>query len=292
MAITLGPNQYGKAEVRLVTVTRDGPVHTIKDLTVSTALRGDLADTHLTGDNRKVVPTDTQKNLVFALAKEQPVGQIEAFGLRLGRHFVASYPSITGATVRIEEHGWQRIAVDGQSHEHAFARSVEEKRTTEITVDGGRLRVVSGVADLVVLKSTGSEFHGFAKDRYTTLPETTDRILATAVNATWRHATVDRDDAGWAASFTGARDAMLAAFATTHSLSLQQTLFAMGKAVLESDPEIVEVRLSLPNKHHFAVDLAPLGMTNDNEVFYAADRPYGLIEGTVLREGHEAQLGY
>ena len=277
MAVHLGPNQYGKAENRLVTVSRNGSEHSLRDLTVSTSLRGDLAATHLTGDNSGVVPTDTQKNTVYAFAKEAPVGEIEEFALRLGRHFVGSFDQITGARVLIDEHGWGRIPANS----HSFVRGSDEKRTTAVTISGSDAWVVSGLRDLVVLKTTGSEFHGYPRDKYTTLPETSDRILATAVSAQWRFAGLDVD---WAKSFVAARDALLAAFADTHSLSLQQTLYAMGTAVIESRPEIVEVRLSLPNKHHFVVDLSKFGLVNDNEVFYAADRPYGLIEGTVLRD--------
>jgi urate oxidase len=281
MGIVLGPNQYGKAENHLVTVTRDGPVHTIRDLTVSTALRGDLADTHLTGDNAKVLATDTQRNTVHVFAKREPIGEIEDFALRLGRHFVSSQEPITGARVLVDEHEWRRIEVGGVPHDHAFSRGGDEKRTAAVTIDGDRAWVVSGLRDLVVLKSTGSEFHGFPRDEYTTLPETGDRVLATSVTARWRHTATDVD---WAASFTEVRRLLLEAFATKHSLSLQQTLHAMGEAVLLGSPEIAEVRLSLPNRHHFPVDLSPFGLTNDNEVFYAADRPYGLIEGSVLRD--------
>ncbi|MEU7477505.1 factor-independent urate hydroxylase [Lentzea sp. NPDC042327] len=277
MAIVLGPNQYGKAENRLVTVSRNGSVHTIRDLTVSTSLRGDLADTHLTGDNAKVLATDTQKNTVYAFAKEAPVGEVEDFALRLGRHFVGSQEPITGARILVDEHSWNRI--DG--HDHAFVQGSNEKRTTAVTIEGAQAWVVSGLRDLVVLKSTGSEFHGYPKDPYTTLKETDDRILATSVTARWRYTGTDVD---WATSFTEIRSTMLRTFADKHSLSLQQTLYAMGEAVLNTRPEVAEVRLSMPNKHHFPVDLSPFGLENDNEVFYAADRPYGLIEGSVLRD--------
>ncbi|HEX8868280.1 MAG TPA: urate oxidase [Lentzea sp.] len=277
MAIVLGPNQYGKAENRLVTVSRNGSVHTIKDLTVSTSLRGDLADTHLTGDNAKVLATDTQKNTVYAFAKEAPVGEIEDFALRLGRHFVGTQEAISGARILIDEHSWDRI--DG--HDHSFVQGSNEKRTTAVTIEGSQAWVVSGVRDLVVLKSTGSEFHGYPKDPYTTLKETNDRILATSVTARWRYTSTDVD---WAKSFAEIRSIMLKTFADKHSLSLQQTLYAMGEAVLNARPEVAEVRLSMPNKHHFLVDLSAFGLENDNEVFYAADRPYGLIEGSILRD--------
>ncbi|HET6504935.1 MAG TPA: urate oxidase [Amycolatopsis sp.] len=284
MAITLGPNQYGKAEVRLVTVTRDDAVHHLKDLTVSTALRGDLAASYLTGDNSGVVTTDTQKNTVYAFAKESPVGEIEDFALRLARHFVTEFGQLNRARIMIDEHAWDRIPVAGTPHDFAFSRSSGETRTAAVTLVDGRAWTVSGLTGLVVLKSGGSEFHGFPREKYTTMPDTDDRILATAVTARWRYRDTEVD---WAACFTEIRRILLETFATKHSLALQQSLYAMGEAVLKARPEVAEIRLSLPNKHHFAVDLSPFGLTNDNEVFYAADRPYGLIEGTVLRDDED-----
>jgi urate oxidase len=281
MAITFGDNQYGKAEVRLVHITRDGDRHQIKDLNVSSALRGDFADAHLTGDNAKVVATDTQKNTVYAFAQQYGVGEIEEFGLRLGRHFVDDFEWVTGAKITIEEYGWDRISVDGGEHGHAFSRTGGGTRTTVVTIDGDQAWVVSGLTDLVVLKSTGSEFWGFPRDRYTSLAETNDRILATAVTARWRYASTDVD---WAKSYADVRRILIESFAVKHSLALQQTLYYMGEQVLEAHPEVAEIRMSMPNKHHFLVDLSPFGLPNDNQVYYAADRPYGLIEGTVTRD--------
>jgi urate oxidase len=275
VGITLGDNQYGKAETRLVRVDRDAGRHELIDLNVTVALAGDLAETHLSGDNAHVLPTDTQKNTVYAFAKRHGVGQVEEFALRLARHFVDGQPPIARARVSIEEYAWRRLGP------HSFERSAAETRTTTATYDGTDAWVVSGLAGLVLLNTTGSEFWGFARDEYTTLPETKDRILATAVTARWRHAGVEAD---WAGSYAGAREALVRAFAETHSRSLQQTLYAMGRRVLEQRPELVEVRLSLPNRHHLLVDLAPFGLENPNEVFVATDRPYGLIEGTVLRD--------
>ncbi|KID31113.1 factor-independent urate hydroxylase [Prauserella rugosa] len=281
MGMSLGPNQYGKAEIRLVTVDRQGPVHHLKDVTVSTSLRGHLERTHLTGDNADVVATDTQKNTTQAFARDG-IGEIEDFALRLAEHFTGSFEHITGARMLISEHGWNRITVGGTPHDHAFSRAGDEERTTAVTVQDGQAWVVSGVTGLTVLKSTGSEFHGFPRDRYTTLAETDDRILATAVTARWRYASTT--GINWSESYDAIRRALLETFATKHSLSLQQTLYAMGEAVLEARPEVAEIRLSLPNKHHFLVDLSPFGLDNPGEVFYAADRPYGLIEGTVRRD--------
>jgi urate oxidase len=282
MAVTFGDNQYGKAEVRLVRVTRNGERHELKDLNVSTALRGDFAAAHLVGDNAHVVATDTQKNTVYAFAKQFGVGTIEEFALRLGRHFVDSFEWVTGAKVSVEEYHWDRIEVDGVPHDHSFTRADAGTRTTVATIEGSAAWVVSGISNLVVLKTTRSEFTGFPRDRYTTLGEDRDRILATAVTARWRYAEVDNVD--WDKSFSEVRRILLASFAGKHSLALQQSLYFMGEQVLEARPEVAELRMSMPNKHHFLVDLAPFGLTNDREVYYAADRPYGLIEGTVARD--------
>lgn len=285
--VRLGANQYGKAEVRLVRVTRDTPRHEIEDLTITTQLRGSaLADSYTSGDNAKVLATDSQKNTVYAFAREHGVHSPEEFLLRLGRHFTTAFDWYDGATLSAEQHSWSRIPVDGREHDHAFVRDGSGTRTATVQFDGDDVHVLAGVTDLTVLKSTGSEFHGFPRDGYTTLAETDDRILATSVTARWRYLP-DAVDAGidWNAVHAGVLDRMLATFADLHSLALQQTLFAMGKAAIEAFPELAEVRFSMPNKHHFLVDLAPFGLDNPNEVFFAADRPYGLISGTVVRDG-------
>jgi urate oxidase len=280
MGIVLGPNQYGKAEVRLVHVDRSTPRHVITDLNVTTQLRGDFSATHLRGDNSAVLATDTQKNTVYAFAREHGVGEPEDFALLLGRHFLGTLPEVHGARIEIDAYRWERIPVDGAEHDHAFTRAGAERRTTIVQLEGDDFWVVSGLADLTVLKSTGSEFWGFPRDRYTTLAETNDRILATSVTARWRYAT----EVAYGPAYAPIRAALLETFARTHSLALQQTLYAMGSAVLESFPDVAEIRLSMPNKHHYLVDLSPFGLDNPNQVFMAGDRPYGLIEAAVTRE--------
>jgi urate oxidase len=281
MAIVLGANQYGKAEVRVVAVDRSTPRHTLVDLNVSSSLRGDFAAAHTAGDNAHVLTTDAQKNTVFAFARDG-VDSPEAFGLRLARHFAGSYPWITGARVAVESYGWERITVDGAEHEHSFRKAGAEVRTAVVTVDGDEAHVLAGLSDLVVLKTTGSEFWGFPRDRFTTLAETRDRILATAVTARWRY--TDADGLPFDESFARVRSLLLETFASTHSLALQQSLHAMGEAVLEQFPGIAEIRMSMPNKHHFLQDLSAYGLDNPDVVYHADDRPYGLIEGAVVRD--------
>jgi urate oxidase len=285
MTIRLGANQYGKAENRLVRVYRDTPRHQIRDLNVSTSLRGHFEDAHISGDQSDVLPTDTQKNTVFAYAKEKGVASIEEFALTLADHFIATAPAAEGARVAVEEYAWDRIPVDGAGHDHSFVRTGGGTRTTVVNVDGSgsdrQAHVISGIEDLTILKSTGSEFHGFLKDSYTTLQETDDRILATSLVARWRYAHTDVD---WDKSYDAVKSLMLQRFAEIHSYALQQTLYGMGEAVLEQHPEVAEVKFSAPNKHHFLVDLSPFGTDNPGEVFIAADRPYGLIEASVVRD--------
>lgn len=285
--IILGDNQYGKAECRLVRITRNTSVHEIEDLNVTSQLRGDFEACHTDGDNSQVVTTDTQKNTVYAYAKEHGIGSPEQFLLTLGRHFVDDFTWVSGGRWEAEQYAWSRIVADGTPHDHAFVRTGQETRTTIVQIDGDETHVVSGLTDCTVLKSTGSEFHGFPRDAYTTLPETDDRILATSVTARWRYGELSEDITAFDfnAAYAAIRDTMLETFATLHSLALQQTLFAMGKAVLETYDVVAELKFSMPNKHHFLVDLAPFGLDNPNEVFFAADRPYGLIQATVLREG-------
>jgi len=285
MGIVLGPTQYGKAETRVVRIYRDEAEHQIRDLNVSTALRGDFTEAHLRGDQANVLPTDTQKNTVYAFAKEKGVRAIEEFALALARHFADDVEPVEAARVDVDEYRWERATAGGQPHPHTFVRSGQEIRmATAIIAGAGGSRaswLLSGLRDLVLLKSTGSEFAGFLTDQYTTLGETHDRVLATSLTARWRYA---RPEADWDAVYDDVRRLLVDRFAAVHSLALQQTLWEMGQAVLRAHEDIAEIRLSAPNKHHFLVDLAPFGLENPGEVFHADDRPYGLIQCAVQRD--------
>ena len=283
MGVTLGHNQYGKAETRVVRVYRDDEPHELVDYNVSVALSGDFADIHLTGDNAKCLTTDATKNTVNAFAKEhgEEARQPESFGLALARHFVEDVHPVHRARIKLEMYPWRRLSHAGSPHPHAFVRVGDYVRTATVTYEGGRAWIVSGVRDLVVLKTTDSEFHGFLEERYTTLPPTRDRVMATSVTAQWWHTGEEVD---WEKSYQAALDTMTDVFAGHHSLALQQTMYAMGESMIDGDPSIAEVRFSLPNKHHFLVNLSPFELENNNEVFHADDRPYGYIEGTIRRD--------
>ena len=275
--VVLGDNQYGKAENHVVRVNKDGDRHSISDLTVISQLHGDFEDAYFVGDNAHVVATDTQKNTVFAFARE-PFASQEEFLLRLGQHFVDGFDWVTGGRWAAREATWERI----NDHDHAFVRSGTETRTSVVKIDGENTYVISGLQDLAVLKSTGSGFVGYPRDRYTTLEETEDRILATSVTARWLYNTTDLD---WNKSYESIRSVLLESFTNHYSRALQETQYLMGKAVLDAHPEVDEIKFSMPNLHHFVVNLEPFQLDNPNIVFYAAHSPYGQIEGTLRREG-------
>ncbi len=116
----------------------------------------------------------------------------------------------------------------------------------------------------MVMKTTRSGFSGFPRDRYTTLAETDDRLMATRVTAIWTYGAPDIDhDAAW----TAIRGTLLEVFADHDSPSVQTSIWIMARAMLERHEELVEVRMVLPNLHHWLADLSPFGMTNDQQVY-------------------------
>jgi len=276
----LADNSYGKSGIRLVKILRREGRHDFRDLTVAVRLEGDFEAAHVAGDNSAVLPTDTMKNTVYALAKDHFDRDIESFGLLLTEHFVTRNPHVSRARVEISERPWERLTVNGRPHAHAFSRPGGEQRVARVLRTRQGALVEAGLEDLTLAKSTQSAFSGFRKDGYTTLKETEDRILATAVKASWAYEGAPAD---FDRVFQGIRGTMLETFAAHDSASVQHTLYAMGEAVLEHHPEVVEVRLSLPNKHHIPVDLSPFGLENRNEIFVATEEPFGLIEATIRR---------
>src|SRR6476646_3420166 len=251
MSIVLSHAGYGKSEIRLVKVSRRAGGHALRDLTVDVGLEGDFDAAYTAGDNTGLLATDTMRNTVYAIAKQYPIDPIEGFGRRLIEHFLAAGPGVTRARVHIVEHPWARLEVGGRPHEHAFQRDSGGNRVATVAGDGGEPQIESGIDDLLVLKTTGSGWEGFLRDRYTTLPETSDRILETIIEA----------------------------FSDHYSPSVEFSLHHMGKSVLDARPEVERISFSLPNKHHLLYDLARFGLENANEIFHASGEPCGVIEG-------------
>jgi urate oxidase len=278
----LTENSYGKSDVRITKVVRSGPTHTLYEFAVQVTLGGAFEAVYTSGDNSSCIPTDTMKNTVYALSHQGEFHSPEEFARLLASHFVERFDQVQWAEVSIVQTLWSRIAVGGRPHEHAFVREDSAFRTARVRHEkGGRESVGGGLQGLEVIKTTRSGFEGFLADPYTTLKGTTDRILATSIDAAWELPSAPVD---YNRVFGQARRAMTETFATHDSRSVQQTLYAMGEALLARVPEISSVSFSLPNRHRIPVDLAPFGMSNANEIFVATREPYGVIKGTVARE--------
>jgi urate oxidase len=280
MSLVLTHHVYGKSRIRLTRVTRHADRHDLQELCVAVQLEGDFAASYLAGDNRDIVATDSMKNIVYVLAKKHGIGAIEGFGETVARHFVQTYAQVRAATIDLVEHSWQRLAVDGRDHPHAFVGGASDKRTAVVTLTRQGVRVESGLDGLSLLKTTDSAFSGFVRDEYTTLPETSDRIFATLLTARWLWGKTPPD---WDRANRAIRVAVVETFARHRSLSVQQTLHAMGTAALETCPEIEQITLTMPNKHHLLINLQPFGLDNHNEVFVAMDEPHGVISATLSR---------
>lgn len=280
MPAILAQHSYGKSRIRVTKVTRLAERHEVRELTIEIQLEGDFASSYTGGDNSLIIPTDTMKNVAYALAKEHPLESIEDFGSAIANHFLEHHPHVERVTIRIVEQPLDRIEVDGRGHPHAFCGLRHETRTSTVRGWRGGLRIESGIDELFLLKSTGSTFTGFLRDRYTTLPDASDRILATILKAEWLYTTAP---ANWVVARMKIRQALLETFAGHQSLSAQQTLYAMGAAALEACPQIDRITLTMPNKHRILVDLQPFGLENANEVFLATDEPHGTITGTLQR---------
>jgi urate oxidase len=278
--IVLGQNNYGKSEVRVFKVDRGTERHEIWDLDIRVALEGDFEAVHVEGDNTDALATDTMRNTCYALAKDHLTGSIEDFGLTLVDHFLRAGPTVTSCWVELTQFLWDRIEVDGEPHEHSFVRGRGERRAKVSGDESGARQVEAGIGDVYVLKTTNSGWEGFLRERYTTLPDTNDRILATIVTAKWWYDTTEADfDRLW----RGVHDQTLATFTDHYSPSVQNTLWRMGRAVLTNFPEVEKIWYSFPNVHHIPFDLDRFGLENNNEIFHATQDPYGQIEGLVER---------
>jgi urate oxidase len=281
MNTRLENNAYGKNAINLSKIIRHADRHEIRHISVNVSLQGEFEAAHTRGDNTSILPTDTMKNTVYALAKDHFSHSIEAFGLHLSDHFLSRNPQVQEVRIELTEFCWQRIMIDGQPHPHSFLNGGSEKHTAAITRNRQDSRVTSGIRDLLILKTTDSGFENYIKDAYTTLKETSDRIFSTQCEASWLYNSHSLDFTGL---YDGIRNDLLQTFATHKSLSVQHTLYAMGEQVLNTFPAVTEISLKMPNKHHILCNLQPFGMDNRNEVFIATDEPYGYITGTVVRD--------
>ncbi len=280
--IELAENRYGKSRVRLMKVTHHDHGQDLREWTVQVLLKGDFDAAHLLGDNSKILPTDTMKNTIYSIARNSKATAMEDFAKELVDFLLGRNPQVESASVRIESTLWKRLTVDGKPHPSAFSRGSDELQITTVErAQNGPFHILSGLDNLVILKTANSGFEGYIKDSLTTLPETKDRLFGTAVSATWRYVAPNFQ---FDAIRIKLRETMLRTFANHDSKSVQQTLYAMAESALETIPEIDEIEITMPNKHCLLVDLSRFGQDNPNEIFVPTDEPHGLIEARVRRK--------
>ena len=276
-------HSYGKSKVRLTKVVRHAKRHALFEIEADIQLEGEFDRAYTRGDNANIIATDSIKNTVYVLAKEHSFSDVEGFAYTLGEHFVATYAQATAAHVELRQANWQRVEVGGEPHDHAFVSGGEDERVARVTARrGAATERWGGLRNLRVLKTTNSQWHTFVTDRYRTLPDTRDRILATQVDADWRYTS-----AGGAGAFDrhvdAIRNAIIDTFANHASLGVQQTLLAMGEAALAACAQIDTISFELPNLHRIPFNLEPFGLKFEDDIFVATDEPYGLIKGIVNR---------
>jgi urate oxidase len=280
--VKLAENRYGKSRVRLVRVKRHTDRHDLREWTVQILLQGDFESCFADGDNSKILPTDTMKNTVYSLARNSAADCIEDFAKELVAFLLRRNPQVSAAEITASECAWDHLAIGSNPHPTTFLQSSRELQTTTVSQSrGGLAKVVSGLENLVILKTTGSSFTGYIKDALTTLPETRDRLFGTAVSANWTYCTAN---SAFAELRPKIRELLLAAFAEHQSESVQHTLYAMAQNVLDHATEVKDIQLAMPNKHCLLVDLSRFGQDNPNEIFVPIDEPHGYIEARVTRE--------
>lgn len=277
----LGENRYGKSRVRLSRITRHADRHDFNEWIVDVLLQGDFESSFTAADNSKILPTDTMKNTVYSIARGSKATTIEDFAVELGEYLLDNNPQVSKASIEIRETAWQHLSVDGVPDATTFKLGGQELQTVRaVREKGGAWSITSGIEGLTILKTTKSAFTGYIKDKLTTLKPATDRILGTSATIVW-------DFADPATDFSAVRRRIIAAlvktFAGHHSMSVQHTLFDMGKAALDAAPEIARIHLTMPNLHHLLADLSPFGQDNPNHIFVPIDEPHGYIEATIER---------
>ena len=277
---------YGKSQVRVSRIHRDGPRHEFIELSISISLDGEFETSYSQADNSKVVATDSMKNTVYVLASRHGIKSVETFAQLLGKHFLATYLHVDQVEIECEEKPWAPMMIDGKPHDHAFLGGFSERNTCHFTARRTALKerakdsLVCGINGLQVLKTTGSGFANFFRDEYTTLPETDDRIFATTISASWNCNGLIAD---WTAARAKIRAAILEVFAKQYSKSVQHTLYEMARAAFAVCPLIDEITIRMPNQHHLLANLTPFNLKNPNEVFVPTSEPFGNIGATISR---------
>jgi urate oxidase len=280
--VPLIKNRYGKGRVRIMRIHRDGDTHNVSQLSIKAMLEGDFARAYTDGDNSTSTSTDTIKNIVNVVARENTGLSAEEFCQVLAKRFLDLYPApqVVSVTITAKETKWSRLSIDDTPHPHSFVLDSNGKPTVEVHATRDAMTMNSGLDSFTFMKSTQSGWENYYTDKYSTIQPTNDRICATAMVASWTWSGLP---ASYPATNAKILNILLKEFATTYSPSVQNSLYRMGEKVLAEVPEISEISMACPNIHYILMNLSAFGMDNNNDVFLPTDEPHGQIECTVGR---------
>lgn len=280
MALTY--NRYGKGRVRVLRLDRERPEHEVRELSILAMLEGGFGRAYTDADNSAVVATDTIKNIVNALARDHLTADSETFADIVARFFLERYAQVSKADIRAVETRWRRMTLAGAPQPHAFTLDGNGRPFAHVVATREGAEIRSGIESFTFMKTTQSGWSNFHADEYRTLADTDDRIVATAMDATW---TWQSAPTSYPAANAALMDAMMGEFVSTYSHGVQDSMYRMGEAALAAVPEVAQVRFGMPNKHYIPMNLAKFGRDATGTVFLPTDEPHGQIEAVVARTG-------
>ena len=265
----------------MLRIVRRGDRHDPRDLTVSVRFEGGLAPAFLEGRADGVIPGETLKTLVHRVAREIGGEEIEAFGLALCERMLDAHKRLTRVRVEIAEQPWTRMQVGGKAQGQTFVVGGPEQRTATVTSNGTQTAVVSGIDQLVLMRTAGFLPRHPARRADDGTEDAVQSLLVGSLAARW---TYSNAEVTFGPYRQGVRAAITETFAVHAARSIQYTLYAIADVVLATYEDILDVTLALHERPYRAADLFREDVENPEELFVAAEEPLGMVEVTVERD--------
>jgi urate oxidase len=274
-------SSQGESRVRVLRIVRRGDRHDARDLSVACRFEGSFVAAFREGRADGLLPGETLKNIVYGVARERGAEDIEVFGLALCERLLTEHPQLTRVRVDVDEQRWARLEAGGRVQGQAFAAGSPEKRTAAVTSNGAQTAVVSGIEDLVLMRTSGLVERDPREADPSGVTDGVQRLLVAALSARWTYTSADVTFASYR---QGVRATIVDTFAWHATRSVQHTLYNIADVVLASYQEIADITLALRERPYRPADLFSEGVDNPDELFVALNEPLGVVEVTVERE--------
>jgi len=278
----LGASSQGESRLRMLRIVRRGDRHDARDLTVSIRFEGDFTTAYLEGRSSGIIPGETLKTFVYKTAREHAGAEIEVLGLALCRRVLETHRQVSRVRIEIAEQPWTRMDVGAKPQGQAFLLGGPEQRTVAVTSNGTKTAVVSGIDQLVLMRTSGFLPRRPAPRADDGLDDAVQALLVGGLTAKW---TYTNADVTFGPYRQGVRAAITETFAMHAARSVQHTLYAIADVVLATYEEILDVTLAMHERPYRPADLFSADLENPDELFVAAEEPLGVVEVTVEREG-------